>query len=167
MELHDTLRAVAASVRSRVEPPRWLHPAAGMDVYRRNRLASRIEVITDRYPIVALLLGPRNLRTLVARYDQAHPCGRGGLGEYGDALPTFVASDHALCGAFVGIDAFTWADFALRHPARPHRLELTLPRHTLVHYKELVRSRALADLPLGEPHRFVFERDDHDTRRQS
>jgi hypothetical protein len=78
--------------------PRWLLPGAetGLAIYRSNAGAVAERALASTYPTLAALVGDESFGALARELWQRHPPNRGDLGEWGDALPGFVAGNTQL-----------------------------------------------------------------------
>jgi hypothetical protein len=79
----------------------WLRqaPAAaahGLDAYRGNAGAIAERALTGAYPTLAALVGEETFAALARDCWQRHAPERGDLGEWGAALPDFIAASVAL-----------------------------------------------------------------------
>ena len=80
----------------------WLHEArdgaakAGLAAYRANAGAIAERALASAFPTVAALVGDDSFAGLARDFWQQHPPARGDLGEWGAALPAFVAAHAAL-----------------------------------------------------------------------
>lgn len=69
------------------------HPAGSrFDVYRNNVAASLTEAMRVAFPVIARLLGRRNIDGISGLFLRAHPPGNPFLMHYGGAFPAFLQS---------------------------------------------------------------------------
>lgn len=100
--LQDLWRGVLAEPAASDEPdPVGLAgsppgPLAGLQVYRANAAAHAELALAARHPTVAALVGAEGCAALARGLWQQHPPERGDLGEWGSALPAFIAAQDAL-----------------------------------------------------------------------
>lgn len=76
----------------------WLRPRAdrGLKTYRANAGALAERALSAAYPTVAALVGDESFAALARDFWQQHAPARGDIGEWGDALPAFIAGSTAL-----------------------------------------------------------------------
>ena len=80
----------------------WLREArdgagtAGLAAYRANAGAIAERALAGAFPTVAALVGNDSFAGLARDFWQQHPPARGDLGEWGAALPAFIAVNAAL-----------------------------------------------------------------------
>ena len=80
----------------------WLREArdgastAGLAAYRANAGAIAERALAGAFPTVAALVGDDSFAGLARDFWQQHPPARGDLGEWGAALPAFIAANAAL-----------------------------------------------------------------------
>jgi hypothetical protein len=79
----------------------WVRaPRAGLDAglaaYRGNAAAMAERALSSHFPTVAALLGPESFGALARDLWRHHPPERGDLGEWGAALPDFIAASALL-----------------------------------------------------------------------
>jgi hypothetical protein len=63
----------------------------GLAIYRANMAAAADKALAAAFPVTRQLLGD-GFAALAHAYQHAHPSASGDLGEFGDALPAFVAA---------------------------------------------------------------------------
>ena len=73
---------------------RW--DATGLGVYRANAHAHAERALADTHPVVRALLGAEAFNTLARALWHRHPPQRGDLGEWGEALAAFIATQPDL-----------------------------------------------------------------------
>lgn len=83
---------VAALAAPRAEPG----AAAGLRAYRTNAHAAARRALATALPTLAALLGDEDFAALAREFWHAHPPRRGDLGEWGDALPDWIAAHQGL-----------------------------------------------------------------------
>lgn len=71
----------------------------GLQAYRANAGASAERALAAVFPTVQMLVGDEDFRALAREFWRARPPQRGDLGEWGDALPDWLAS-HAQLAAW-------------------------------------------------------------------
>jgi hypothetical protein len=69
---------------------------AGLAAYRGNAAAVAARALAAAFPTVAALVGEESFAALARDFWRTHPPGRGDLGEWGDALPAFIARNAQL-----------------------------------------------------------------------
>jgi hypothetical protein len=76
----------------------WLRAGAdrGLAAYRSNAGAIAERALAAAYPTVAALVGDESFAALARHFWSLHPPQRGDLGEWGDALPGFIAANAQL-----------------------------------------------------------------------
>ncbi|MEL6177308.1 MAG: DNA-binding domain-containing protein [Myxococcota bacterium] len=131
--------------------------AARISIYRSAYRATLRRVLEESYPATCTLLG-RNARLFIWRYTQAHPSTEDSLDHYGNGFPEFLAAQPEIAQTQPALIHFAQLDRALHHSQSPTTVELELPEHLPHHYAHLLATDQLADLPLGEPRLFRFER---------
>ena len=67
----------------------------GLDIYRSNGFAIADRALSAAFPTVAQLLGDEGFATLCKHFWRESPPAIGDLGEYGAALPAFIAAQSA------------------------------------------------------------------------
>lgn len=68
----------------------------GLRAYRTNAHASAERALATACPTLAALLGPEDFAALAREFWHAHPPLRGDLGEWGEALPDWIAGHAGL-----------------------------------------------------------------------
>lgn len=68
----------------------------GLKAYRANAHASARRALATACPTLAALLGDEDFAALAREFWHAHPPHRGDLGEWGDALPGWIADHEGL-----------------------------------------------------------------------
>jgi hypothetical protein len=86
----QALLAALAAPRADLAAP------AGLRVYRANAHASARRALAATCPTLAALLGEEDFAALAREFWHAHPPVRGDLGEWGDALPDWIAAHAGL-----------------------------------------------------------------------
>ena len=76
--------------------PREGSDALGLAAYRANAGAIAERALASAFPTVAALVGDDSLAALARDFWQQHPPLRGDLGEWGSALPGFIAASTTL-----------------------------------------------------------------------
>lgn len=90
-------RATAASTAPDASDPTLQAASlAGLQVYRGNAAAHAEHALAAMHPTVAALVGAEGLAALARGLWQQHPPERGDLGEWGHALPAFIAAQATL-----------------------------------------------------------------------
>lgn len=69
---------------------------AGLRAYRANAHASARRALATACPTLAALLGEEDFAALAREFWHAHPPVRGDLGEWGEALPAWIAAHAGL-----------------------------------------------------------------------
>lgn len=69
---------------------------AGLAAYRGNAAATAARALSASFPTVAALVGDESFPALARDFWRAHPPSRGDLGEWGGALPDFIARNAQL-----------------------------------------------------------------------
>lgn len=97
----------------------WLRAGAdkGLAAYRSNAGAVAERALTAAYPTVAALVGDESFAALARHFWSLHPPQRGDLGEWGDALPGFIAANPQLADEPYLADCAR-LDWALHRAAR-------------------------------------------------
>ena len=90
--------------------------ARGLEAYRANAEAIAERALASTFATVQAMLGAEDFRHLAREFWRAHPPGRGDLGEWGDALPAWLA-------AHPGLTAWPWLADAARLDLALHRNE--------------------------------------------
>lgn len=89
----------------------------GLGIYRANAHAHAERTLADTYPVVRALLGDEAFHALARALWHHHPPSRGDLGEWGEALADFVATEPDLAALpYLGDVART--EWALQQAAR-------------------------------------------------
>jgi hypothetical protein len=70
--------------------------AQGLAVYRANAAAVAERALAAAYPVVAQLIGAESFAAMAQHFWHVHPPDRGDLGEWGAALPAFMAAQEGL-----------------------------------------------------------------------
>jgi Putative DNA-binding domain len=68
----------------------------GLAAYRANAGALAERALGSAYPTTAALIGAESFAALARHFWHAHPPERGDLGEWGEALPAFIADSEQL-----------------------------------------------------------------------
>jgi len=107
---HELLAALAAPRADAAASP-------GLQAYRANAHASAERALRSACPTVLALLGGEDFAQLAREFWHAHPPQRGDLGEWGAALPEWLAAHKALVDWPYLADC-AWLDLALHHCER-------------------------------------------------
>jgi len=86
-------RADAVALPTRETGARALR---GLQAYRVNADASAERALATAFPTVQMLLGNEDFEHLAREFWRAHPPQRGDLGEWGEALPAWIAQHAGL-----------------------------------------------------------------------
>lgn len=70
----------------------------GLAAYRSNAGALAERALGSAYPTLAALIGAESFRALARHFWHEHPPVRGDVGEWGEALPAFIADSEQLAG---------------------------------------------------------------------
>lgn len=81
-----------------VRAPSRAAASSGVAVYRSNAGALAERALGSAYPTIAALLGAESFAALARHVWHAHPPVRGDVGEWGEALPAFIADSEQLHG---------------------------------------------------------------------
>ncbi len=79
------LQAVAGQYSSDFNP-------RGLQVYQANRAVLAERTLASTYPVVAQLMGLESFEPMARHFWQQHPPQRGDMGQWGEALPEFLAA---------------------------------------------------------------------------
>jgi Putative DNA-binding domain len=71
-------------------------PARGLSVYRANSHATAERALGNAFATVHTMLGTENFEALAKHFLHHHPPSKGDLGEWGAALPAFIAAQADL-----------------------------------------------------------------------
>jgi hypothetical protein len=125
-ELSDLQRDFAAAILTAKEavPAPLTRKSGGtpdrrFGIYRNNVYASLIDVVQDRFPVVARLVGDKFFRAMARLYVEKEPPRSAVLLRYGESFPAFVAG-FAPAGSvpyLADIAALEWAWHAAYHAA--------------------------------------------------
>lgn len=129
------LAALAAPRAEAGAPP-------GLRAYRANAHASARRALATACPTLAALLGEEDFAALAREFWHAHPPLRGDLGEWGDALPGWIAG-HAGLAAWPYLADCARLDLAL------HRCERAADAVLVAQSLELLGSADPARLVIG------------------
>lgn len=119
------MSALAASQRALLDALLQPHPptddtrwdATGVGIYRANAHAHAERTLADAYPVVRALLGDEAFHALARALWHRHPPPRGDMGEWGEALAAFIATEPDLAALpYLGDVACT--EWALHQAAR-------------------------------------------------
>lgn len=88
----------------------------GLQAYRANADASAVRALAAACPTVQSLLGEADFAQLAREFWQAHPPVHGDLGEWGDALPGWLAAHR-------GLAAWPYLEDCARLDLARHRCE--------------------------------------------
>ena len=88
--------APAAALTGWVRAPARASAAHGVATYQNNGGAVAERALASAYPTVAALVGETSFAALARHYWQQYPPTHGDLGQWGDALPTFIAASPQL-----------------------------------------------------------------------
>ncbi len=88
--------APADALQGWLRQPREGGAAQGLAAYRANAGAIAERALASAFPTLAALVGNDSFAALARDFWQHHPPARGDLGEWGDALPDFIAASAAL-----------------------------------------------------------------------
>jgi len=125
-ELSDLQRDFATAIlTAREAPPTALTRKSGgtphrrFGIYRNNVYASLVDVVQDRFPVVARLVGGEFFRAMARIYVEKDPPRSAVLLRYGESFPAFVAG-FAPAGSvpyLADIAAIEWAWHVAYHAA--------------------------------------------------
>lgn len=90
--------------------------ARGLEAYRANAESIADRALASSFATVHAMLGDDDFKHLAREFWHAHPPGRGDLGEWGDALPAWLA-------AHGGLSAWPWLADSARLDFARHRNE--------------------------------------------
>ena len=107
----QALLAALAAPRAAADAP------AGLRVYRANAHASARRALATACPTLAALLGDEDFAALAREFWHAYPPVRGDLGEWGEALPGWIAA-HAGLGEWPYLADCASLDLALHRCER-------------------------------------------------
>ena len=88
--------APATALQGWLREPRDGAGNAGLAAYRANAGAIAERALAGAFPTVAALVGDDSFTGLARDFWHQHPPARGDLGEWGAALPAFIAANAAL-----------------------------------------------------------------------
>jgi hypothetical protein len=96
---HNAIAAFSAALRASQNAVQACHYLQGnaetntrrLAIYRGNVVAGITQALTAHYPVIAQLVGDEFFKALARAYWQAFPSKSGDLGDYGTALPEFLA----------------------------------------------------------------------------
>lgn len=90
--------------------------ARGLEAYRANAESIAERALAASFATVQAMVGDEDFRHLVAEFRRAHPPERGDLGEWGEALPDWLAAHD-------GLAAWPWLADGARLDLALHRNE--------------------------------------------
>jgi len=85
-----------AALRGWVRPPARASASQGVAAYRSNAGALAERALASAYPTIAAAVGAKSFAALARHFWQTHPPLRGDVGEWGGALPDFIAASAQL-----------------------------------------------------------------------
>lgn len=85
-----------AALRGWVRAPARASAAHGVAVYRSNAGALAERALGAAFPTIAALIGAESFAALARHFWHQHPPLRGDVGEWGEALPDFIADSEQL-----------------------------------------------------------------------
>lgn len=85
-----------AALQGWVRAPSRAAASSGVAVYRSNAGALAERALGSAYPTIAALIGADSFAALARHFWHAHPPVRGDVGEWGAALPAFIADSEQL-----------------------------------------------------------------------
>ncbi len=89
---------IGAVFQARPPGPGAAFHGPGLGAYRANAHAHAERALLDAYPVAAALVGEAAFASLARALWHHHPPTRGDLGEWGGALPAFIAAQAGLAG---------------------------------------------------------------------
>jgi Putative DNA-binding domain len=87
-----------AAVQGWVRAPARASVAQGLMAYRGNAGALAERALGSAYPTLAALIGAESFALLARHFWHEHPPVRGDVGQWGEALPAFIADSEQLAG---------------------------------------------------------------------
>ncbi len=114
---HDEGRRQRALIAALVAPEAQASALPGLLAYRANAHASAVRALGVACPTLRALLGADDFAQLAREFWHAHPPQRGDLGEWGAALPEWIAN-HAGLSAWPYLADCAWMDLALHRCKR-------------------------------------------------
>ncbi len=94
--LMRALRRDDAALQGWVRAPARASAAQGVAAYRSNAGALAERALGSACPTIAALIGAESFAALARHFWHEHPPVRGDVGEWGEALPTFIADSEQL-----------------------------------------------------------------------
>jgi hypothetical protein len=85
-----------AALQGWVRAPARASAVHGVAAYRANAGALAERALGSAYPTVAALIGAESFAALARHFWQTHPPMRGDVGEWGEAMPAFIADSEQL-----------------------------------------------------------------------
>ena len=87
-----------AALQGWVRAPARASAAQGVATYRSNAGALAERALSSAFPTIAALIGAESFASLARHFWHEHPPVRGDVGEWGEALPAFIADSDQLAG---------------------------------------------------------------------
>lgn len=85
-----------AALKGWVRAPARASASQGLAAYRTNAGALAERALGSAYPTIAALIGAESFAALARHFWHTHPPLRGDVGQWGEALPSFIADSEQL-----------------------------------------------------------------------
>lgn len=112
----------------------------GLAAYRANAGALAERALASAFPTVAALVGDESFAALARDFWQQHPPTRGDIGQWGDALPGFIAGNAQLASEPYLADSAA-LDWRVHQASRDEDAPPTTPDLTLLAHADPARLR--------------------------